>query len=203
MTKQCFTCSLLLPLSEFHSDRSRSDNLNGCCKKCNCEKSRKYSKVNPERRKATRKAYYDANREKLNEASRQRYWANPEEIKVAAKQKRTGKEGCLKTMLQSAKARAKVKGWDFDLDMNYLMSIAPDYCPIDNKPFDWDRERELLEDGESSNHSIPSIDRTDSDKGYVKGNIAIIGDQWNRWKNNMELNDLIALTEYVRSVTKK
>jgi hypothetical protein len=203
MTKQCAACSLHLPLSEFHADQSRRDNLDRRCKKCRLEKNREYRKNNPERRKATRKAYYNANREKINEASRQRYWANPEEIKAAAKQKRTGKEGYLKAMLQSAKARAKAKGWDFDLDMNYLMSIAPDYCPIDNKPFDWDRERKLLKDGELSDHSIPSIDRTDSNKGYVKGNIAIIGDKWNRWKNNMELNDLIALMKYVCSVTKK
>jgi hypothetical protein len=203
MTKQCAACSLHLPLSEFHADQSRGDNLNWCCKKCNCEKSRKYNKSNPERRKATRKAYYNANREKLNEASRQRYWANPEEIKAAAKQKRTGKEGYLKTMLHSAKKRAKDKGWDFDLDMDYLMFIATDCCPVDGRPFDWNRERELTRDDKLFDYSIPSIDRTDSSQGYVKGNIAIIGDKWNRWKNNMELNDLIALTEYVRSVTKK
>ena len=106
-------------------------------------------------------------------------------------------------MLRCAKSRAKEKGWDFDLDMDYLMSVATDHCPVDNKPFDWNRERELITNGDFFDYSIPSIDRTDSSKGYVKGNIAIIGDKWNRWKNNMELDDLLLLTQYVQSVAKK
>jgi hypothetical protein len=202
MTKQCTACSLLLPLSNFSIDSSRHDGLEHRCRDCEAKRARLYRQNNPERRKATKKAYYDANREKFNEASRQRYWANPDEINAIAKQKRIGKEGCLKVMLHSAKARAKKKNWDFDLDMDYLMSIVTDCCPVDGKPFDWDRERELTRDGDFFDCSIPSIDRTDSSKGYVKGNIAIIGDKWNRWKSNMELNDLLLLTQYVQSVTK-
>jgi predicted nucleic acid-binding Zn-ribbon protein len=203
LTKRCSKCGEEWPLTMFHAKKRAVDGRMSHCKKCNCEKSRQYTKNNPGRRKAARKAYYDANREKLNKANRQRYWANSEEIKALAKQKRTGKQGCLRTMLGSAKARSKEKGWDCDLDIDYLVSIAPDYCPVDNKPFDWNRKRESLTDGESFDYSIPSIDRTDSAKGYIKGNVAIIGDQWNRWKNNMQLDDLIVLTKYVRSVTKK
>jgi len=87
--------------------------------------------------------------------------------------------------------------------MDYLMFIATDCCPVDGRPFDWNRERELTKDYKLLDCSIPSIDRTDSSQGYVKGNIAIIGDKWNRWKNNMELDDLLLLTQYVQGVTKK
>ena len=155
---------------------------------------RRYKRKNPERVKRGRKKYYDENREKL----RQYYHGNKEWILRNAKQSRTGKEGYLRAMLASAKSRAKQKGWDFDLDLDYLMAMAADECPVDGQRFDWDRQ--LEQDG-TLPLSIPSIDRINSSIGYIKGNIAIIGDRWNRWKNNMTLADLATLIRYVRSVT--
>ena len=101
-------------------------------------------------------------------------------------------------MLQAAKSRAKKKGWEFNIDLDYLYAIAPEKCPVDGREFDWERK---LENDNTLLLSIPSLDRIDSTKGYIKGNIAIIGDQWNRWKNNMNLDDLHKLMQYVRGVT--
>lgn len=156
---------------------------------------RQYKKKNPERIKKDKKKYYDENQAKL----RQYYQDNREWILRNAKQSRTGKHGYLKAMLYSAKSRAKKKGWDFDLDLDYLITMAPDRCPVDNREFDWNRR---LDQDSTLPLSIPSIDRIDPSVGYTKGNIAIIGDQWNRWKNNMQLNDLLTLTKYVCSFTK-
>ena len=118
---------------------------------------------------------------------------------ATAKESRTGKEGYIRTMLNSAKARAKRKGWDFDLELNALLGIAGDCCPVDGLPFDWDRQLEI---DNALPLTVPSLDRIDSSRGYTKDNVMIIGDKWNRWKSNMGLDDLEQLIQYVRSVTK-
>jgi hypothetical protein len=102
-------------------------------------------------------------------------------------------------MLRSAKSRAKENNLEFDIDLQYLQSVATDYCPIDGLPFDW--ERHLATD-KSLPLATPSLDRIDSSKGYVKGNVKIIGWKWNAKKSNMNLDDLLLLVEYVRNATK-
>lgn len=192
--KRCCSCKLELPTDNFYKDVSRRDGLSNKCKPCHATRMRKYKKQNPERIKKDKKNYYDANREKL----RQYYQDNKEWILRNAKQSRTGKIGYLKTMLASAKSRAKRMKLSFNIDLDYLMTIATDHCPVDGKLFDWDRQ---LENNNSLPLSTPSLDRIDSSQGYVKGNVAIIGDKWNRWKSNMTLGELLTLAEYVRSVT--
>ena len=192
--KRCYICNEELPLDTFHKDVSRKDGLSNRCRECHVVYMRKYKKGRTQKTKEDRKIYYDANCEKL----RQYYQDNKEWILHNAKQKRTGKNGYLKTMLQAAKYRAKKKGWEFNLDLNYLHAIAPERCPVDGREFDWERR---LENDSTLLLTIPSLDRIDSTKGYIKGNIAIIGDQWNRWKSNMNLDDLHKLIEYVRGAT--
>ena len=192
--KRCYTCSKEFSLDTFHKDASRKDGLSNRCRECHRVYMGKYRKGCTQKIKKDKKIYYDANCEKL----RQYYQDNKEWILHNAKQKRTGKNGYLKTMLQAAKSRAKKKGWEFNIDLDYLYAIAPEKCPVDGREFDWERK---LENDNTLLLSIPSLDRIDSTKGYIKGNIAIIGDQWNRWKNNMNLDDLHKLMQYVRGVT--
>ena len=111
---------------------------------------------------------------------------------------RKGKDAYLKLMLKSAKTRAKQKQWDFDLDVEHLESIATDHCPVDGKTFDWDRK--MTEDS-TLDLAVPSLDRIDSSKGYIKGNVKIIGKNWNSKKSNMSLDDLLLLVDYVRNAT--
>jgi hypothetical protein len=194
-TKKCCSCKVEFSLDNFYKDLSRRDGLNNKCKQCTYTRQRKYKEKNPEIIKAEKQRYYERNKNKL----RQHYLDNKEQILAAAKQGRTGKEGYLKTMLASAKSRAKQKGWEFDLELDALMMIAGDFCPVDGLPFDWDRQ---LEDDSTLLLTIPSLDRMDSSRGYTKDNVMIIGDKWNRWKSNMNLEDLELLIQYVRSVTK-
>ena len=195
MLKKCPGCKMELPLESFHKNSSRCDGRASRCKQCHNKAMRKYKRENPVRIKKDKKKYYDENRDKI----RKYYQDNKDWILERAKEKRKGMDGCLKTMFYSARTRAKSKQWDFDLDLDYLHSIAPDCCPVDGLPFDWNRERE---NDPSLPLAIPSLDRIDSSKGYVKGNVAIIGDKWNRWKSNMTPDDIDALSQYVHSVTK-
>ena len=182
-------------MENFYKDASRKDGLSNKCKPCTYVKQCKYKENNPDTIKAIRQKYYENNKDKF----RQYYRDNKEQRLATAKQSRTGKEGYLKSMLYSAKSRAIKKGWEFNLDLDILMAIASDYCPVDGLPFDWERQ---LDYDKTLPLSIPSLDRIDSTRGYTKDNVMIIGDQWNRWKNNMNLEHLELLVQYVRSVTK-
>ena len=121
-------------------------------------------------------------------------------IKEKYQKQRSEETHVLRRLLAKAKGRAKAKGLPFDLTIEWLQTMVISHCPITLQPIDWLKEE--VANGMPGPNS-PSIDRTDSSKGYVKGNIAIIGDKWNRWKSNMELNDLLLLTQYVQSITKK
>lgn len=195
MKKICSHCKQEFPLENFYKDASRRDGLSNKCKPCTYVKQRKYKENNPDAIKAEKQRYYERNKDKF----RQYYCDNKEQILAVAKKNRTGKEGYLRTMLNSAKSRAKQKKLEFDLELDALMAIANDYCPVDGLPFDWDRQ---LENGKALLLAIPSLDRIDSSRGYTKDNVMIIGDQWNRWKSNMNLGDLELLIQYVRNVTK-
>ena len=80
--------------------------------------------------------------------------------------------------LSRARARSKIKNIEFNLTIEYLKSIYPknNMCPLLNIPLDWQS---------SHNHpSTPSLDRVDSSKGYIKGNV-----QWVSWRANLLKND--------------
>jgi hypothetical protein len=197
--KICNKCAVELPIVNFGKDSRKDDGVHNTCKKCFNAAKKEYRRQNPEviqqAKKKYREKYYEENKAK----ARQYYEENKERLLRGAKANRTGKEGYIKIMLYSARHRAKDKGWDFDLDLDELVSIAPDCCPVDGLSFDWERQ---LDDDETLPLTIPSLDRIDSSRGYTKDNVMIIGDKWNRWKNNMNLEDLELLIQYVRSVTK-
>lgn len=80
-----------------------------------------------------------------------------------------------KKIYTGAKARAKSKNLDFDIDLEDI--IIPEYCPLLNIK---------LESGlnNSSIANSPSIDRIDNNKGYTKDNIWIISNRANLIKNS-------------------
>jgi hypothetical protein len=78
-------------------------------------------------------------------------------------------------MLPLVKRRAKKIGVEFDLTVDDI--IIPEYCPILGVPL----ERSV---GNTANPNSPSVDRIDSTRGYVKGNIAVISYRANVIKND-------------------
>ena len=75
-----------------------------------------------------------------------------------------------KKILNRAKSRAIKKGLDFNIDLSDI--VIPEICPILGTPID-----------------TPSIDRIDSSKGYVKGNVMICSNRANVLKNNGSLDE--------------
>lgn len=90
-------------------------------------------------------------------------------------------------MLERARSRAKRRGIPFNLTT--LDFHIPSRCPILDIPL-------RPSEGAASDNS-PSLDRIDSTKGYVKGNVHVISNLANRIKNNGDPNQIIRVGTYM------
>lgn len=77
-------------------------------------------------------------------------------------------------LLTKAKERAKIKGLYFNIEVEDIK--IPKFCPI--------LEIELVKGTSKDYQKSPSIDRIDSSKGYIKGNIRVISALANTMKNS-------------------
>lgn len=122
--------------------------------------------------KACRKAYKTTRREKDNITRKLNRNKNKDIVNI--KQKEYARNNPEWYLLQKAKERSKIKNLDFNIEINDI--TIPEYCPI--------LEIKLVK-GTSKNYQYsPSIDRIDSSKGYVKGNIRVISALANTMKNS-------------------
>lgn len=82
------------------------------------------------------------------------------------------------------KQNCKYRKWEWDIYMSDL--TWPTHCPILGLELDWFADR--------TKENSPSIDRLDSSKGYIKGNVAVMSWRANRIKNDglKEEHQLIA-----------
>ena len=78
-----------------------------------------------------------------------------------------------------ARNRARQKGHDFDLTEEYVATLMTDTCPYTKMPFDFSPKSQDL----WRNPWAPSLDRIDSSKGYVQGNVEVVSTWWNSAKS--------------------
>ncbi len=95
----------------------------------------------------------------------------------------------------NAKRRAEAKGLDFDIEISDI--IIPEICPVLGIPMIGSSGEYAREDYNPKQLSSPSIDRIDSSKGYIKGNIAIISNRANALKSNASLEEIKKLYEWM------
>jgi hypothetical protein len=89
-------------------------------------------------------------------------------------------------LMYSVRARAKRTDTPFDLTANDL--IVPEFCPVLGIPL------RFSDKGRGDN--TPSVDRIEPDKGYVRGNVAVISWRANRMKSKFELAEFEALVTW-------
>ena len=82
----------------------------------------------------------------------------------------------------SCRGNAKKKDIEFNIDIQDI--LIPKICPI----FGWELTN-ISKEGRVKTNA--SIDRIDSNKGYIKGNIVIMSDLANRMKQNATKEELI------------
>ena len=85
-------------------------------------------------------------------------------------------------LLTEAKYRAKKRGLEFSIELDDV--AVPMVCPV------FGIEMRSCGSGGGPVDSSPTLDRIDSTKGYVKGNVWVISGKANRIKNNATLQDL-------------
>lgn len=108
------------------------------------------------------------------------------------------KRGHLCRILSAARARAKRKNLDINLDLDYLESIATDECPVFKTPFVWGRYQKTK--GYSKN---ASLDRIIPELGYIKGNVVFISHRANAIKNNATERELYVVADWLHERTKE
>ena len=159
--KKCNQCSEIKEFVEFYKDSTTIDLLTRSCKKCH-------------------KDYRDLNKEKNKAYQTKRRQIDNEKVK-AIKRKSWQNLDPRKRMLQQAKNRANRKGMDFNLELEDIK--IPKVCPLLNIPF-------IV--GTKDNYEYThSLDRLDSTKGYVKGNVWVITKLANSMKNSATKEQLI------------
>jgi hypothetical protein len=87
-----------------------------------------------------------------------------------------------KYLWYGARRRAKEKGLDFNIDIEDI--IIPTCCPYLGHPL------KLVQSGQARFDSA-TLDRIDSSKGYIKGNIQVISRRANMMKNDASAEELI------------
>ena len=115
---------------------------------------------------------------------------NPERWKEIQKNsdERKRHEDLLKFLLKHVRAIAKRKGIEFDIEpADFAM---PEFCPVLGIPITpWARDRSA---------GVPSFDRIDPRKGYVKGDVKIISNRANRLKCDcINPEELRAVANYI------
>lgn len=94
-----------------------------------------------------------------------------------------------KWLLWVSRARAKKKGIEHSIIEKDIK--IPDLCPVLNIPI-------KPNDGSVSKTS-PTLDRIDTTKGYVSGNVAVISHRANQLKSDASLEEIRSLLKYMES----
>ncbi len=99
----------------------------------------------------------------------------------------------IKHCLYGAKARAKNKNIEFNVCIDDLLPL-PTHCPILGIELNYEGTQ-----GKGFFNDSPSIDRIDSTKGYIKGNVMIISWRANRIKADSTVEELRKLLTYMET----
>jgi hypothetical protein len=92
-------------------------------------------------------------------------------------------------MMRRAKARAALKGWEFNLEIDDLLPL-PNACPVFGTEL---RVSKVAQDANAY-----SLDRIDNSKGYVKGNVVVISYRANRLKNDASAEEHERIAKWMR-----
>ena len=103
-------------------------------------------------------------------------------------------EDYFKSYCSTKKAECKKKSYDFDLTPEYLQNIWTGVCPIFGIPIVYGQKG-------MGSHNSAHLDRTDSSKGYVVGNVNWISGRANRIKYDATIEELRKIADWMESVT--
>lgn len=156
--------------------------------KCTCGETNPEN-FYPKRKSKCKKCILDGAKNKyanLSESDKKSY---------IEKQNKWQDDNFLQYRLLQARSRAKSKNIPFEIDVNYLEDLLSNQ---ENRCFYSGLEMELNRAG---NYSA-SIDRVDSSKGYVKGNVVFVIWAVNTMKNDLDENEFLRIVEAIHQKQK-
>lgn len=159
--KKCTKCGEEKLLKEFYKDVSQKSGLTARCIAC----FQSYRDENKEKQRKYMRNLREANREEINRRKRLGWRTSPPE----------------KRMFLQAKNRAKRKGIEFNISLEDIK--VPEVCPLLNLPF--------FPGTKGNYRQTPSLDRIDSNKGYIKGNVWVISNRANTMKTDALKEELL------------
>ena len=111
-------------------------------------------------------------------------------IRQTEKLNRDWKVDAAKLLYKNIKSRCKRIGREFSIDLEDI--IIPEKCPV----FGFDLKRE----DKKTWMFAPSVDRIDSSKGYIKGNITVVSRRANILKRDATVEELELLLNYYKTL---
>lgn len=135
--------------------------------------ARQWRKDNPGKRQAGEAKYRKNNRCAIRTRSNARRHSS---VEIYSRRK-----------FQGSKSSAKQRGLEFDISLEDIK--IPDVCPVFLTP--------LNISARIKGRNLPSLDRVDSSKGYVKHNVAVISWRANACKSDMTIADVRRLLAYM------
>ena len=137
-----------------------------------------------EHKKRTREKHGD----KYREIAKQKAKENVSWFKLV--KKKYWQDHPEKYLIYISKSRAKRIGKEFSITEDDIS--IPEYCPILNIKLG------PVSSSIKERDSSPSVDRIDTTKGYIKGNVRVISFRANACKADMTIEDIERLYLYVR-----
>lgn len=151
-------------------------------------------------------SYYAQNKEEILVQRKDWYKQNPEKARIkAAKYRQEHPDkikayrakakllSCNVKLWKSAKTRAKARGLDFSITANDV--VVPEFCPVLGIKL----ESGIGGPGAGPISSSPSLDRVDTARGYVLGNIRVISWRANRIKSDATVEELEKVLLYMKT----
>lgn len=111
-------------------------------------------------------------------------------IRRTEKLNRDWKIDAAKLLYKNIKSRCKTTGREFSIDLEDI--IIPEKCPV----FGFELKRE----NKKTWRFAPSVDRIDSSKGYIKGNITVVSRRANILKRDATIKELEQLLNYYKTL---
>lgn len=184
--KSCTKCGVVQPLCEFSPHRLGLGGVRSICKRCSSQLTMRARAEHENSRESARRAQRRFSRttrgaEAKSDNQRKAYAENPAAY-----------------MLSRAKQRAISKGLEFSISESDF--VIPAVCPVFGTLLSV-ANKKFREPGFSGSKDSMSLDRLDSSKGYVPGNVAVISWRANRIKGDATLAELQAVVAWLESLT--
>jgi len=111
-------------------------------------------------------------------------------IRQTEKLNRDWKDDAARLLYKNIKSRCKRLGREFSIELEDI--IIPEKCPV----FGFDLKRE----DRQTWMCAPSVDRIDSSKGYIKGNVTVVSRRANILKKDATLEEIEQLFNYYKTL---